>query len=817
MKPSDYISIWHIQEEEIKYTSPESVANSQFSHQSSITTASTVDCKKENASTSFKFKPRIVSRSKIYNPKHRVSSLNYYDSEDYVLNNSEWNALDPMRRNTIISKKIQDNIRVQKRLTPFLSPTIMESQDKNSNFQNHIFEEEQDEKDEREKEEQDEKEQDEEAALSNIQLSEQDITTNINPVGQDFSINTQEGPETSVREIKNVGDISFDKGDLLSLSVGEELGQDFANFLDALDHDSTSFNHALNEAAGFNRDDSKKSFSSLWEKNYELKPPPSVRNQSIAPDVLQKLLESDAKSDTELKSDNEEEVNVVHMGLGIGTLKTPVKDVSVALAASIRGYEASFSDSDSHFGEMINSDVMTLNMFDDFEEDEMSPGTPTGGISPVKRHISSPFKVIKAGNKSNCDEINVKTEEEPETAKLTCTDSLESATPPPVIETKEEMETQLEGPGETEEEFPDLGTLYLTVKGISTLALYGTKSHRATFSIVFDNGENVIQTSWESLPYDGNIRINKEFELPIDFMKNKDSSSVSSGESSYKKCTITLKCKYAKAKHELVEVVDRVPVGKSFFGKTKYKSEKRYVQKTAKQDEWDYLFAQDGSFARCEFEIDEEFLNNAAFSNSHMRYDMINKWSRIADGIGGSARFHELPRKPPHKVASLDVEACFLKRTSAFEQFPKTLSLVNKIISKYKLQKNIYKEGYLLQDGGDLNGKIESRFFKLHGSQLSGYHEISKKAKIDINLLKVTEVLCNEDIQTKDGERRNFTEWVLFNECFQLVFDDGERITFNADCSNEEKNDWYNKLKEVVELNAFHQPWVKNFGEILAT
>ena len=159
-------------------------------------------------------------------------------------------------------------------------------------------------------------------------------------------------------------------------------------------------------------------------------------------------------------------------------------------------------------------------------------------------------------------------------------------------------------------------------------------------------------------------------------------------------------------------------------------------------------------------------------------------------------------------MASLDVEACFLERTSALEQFPKQFSLVDKIVSKYKQQQSIYKEGYLLQDGGDLKGKIENRFFILRGSQLSGYHEVSRKAKIDINLLKVTKVLRNEDIQTDDGGQRNFTDWVLFNECFQLIFDDGERITFNAECSDEVKNAWYCKLKEVVELNVFHQPWV---------
>ena len=173
---------------------------------------------------------------------------------------------------------------------------------------------------------------------------------------------------------------------------------------------------------------------------------------------------------------------------------------------------------------------------------------------------------MKAGNKQTNDGINVKSEEEVEPVKRGETDDLKQATPPPLTqakanaETKEEINTQLEEPQDSKEDFPDMGTLYLSIKAISTLALYGTKSHRGSYAIVFDNGENVIQTPWESLPYDGNIRIDKEFELPIDFIKKGDSSSASSERDGYKKCVITLKCKYERPRHELVEVVDKVPV-----------------------------------------------------------------------------------------------------------------------------------------------------------------------------------------------------------------------------------------------------------------
>ena len=167
----------------------------------------------------------------------------------------------------------------------------MKTHDENPGFKNHIFG--------------GEKSEENEDATYNMQLDEQEITKD-----------TQDEAEFLGCEIESAGDITFNKSDLLSLSIDEELGQDFANFLDALDHDSTSLNHGLDDGTSFNRDSSKKSFNSLWENSYELKAPTSVRNQSIAPDVLQKLLESDTKNDTELEKDKKEGSNELRSGLG---------------------------------------------------------------------------------------------------------------------------------------------------------------------------------------------------------------------------------------------------------------------------------------------------------------------------------------------------------------------------------------------------------------------------------------------------------------------------------------------------------------------
>ena len=89
-----------------------------------------------------------------------------------------------------------------------------------------------------------------------------------------------------------------------------------------------------------------------------------------------------------------------------------------------------------------------------------------------------------------------------------------------------------------------MGTLYLSIKAISTLALYGTKAHEQHMLLFLTMGKMSFRHPGSELPYDGNIRINKEFELPIDFKGKAETSSASSERDSYKKCVITLKCKY---------------------------------------------------------------------------------------------------------------------------------------------------------------------------------------------------------------------------------------------------------------------------------
>lgn len=102
LKPSDYLSIWRSQKE---YTrpSPTLSANSQFSQSSNVTRTSSV-----SAPSKFKLKPRIISRSKIYYPPPQDEVNPRFNEDVYVSKVSGNSILDPLRRNTKVSRKIQE-------------------------------------------------------------------------------------------------------------------------------------------------------------------------------------------------------------------------------------------------------------------------------------------------------------------------------------------------------------------------------------------------------------------------------------------------------------------------------------------------------------------------------------------------------------------------------------------------------------------------------------------------------------------------------------------------------------------------------------
>ncbi|CAR29808.1 hypothetical protein ZYGR_0AD04940 [Zygosaccharomyces rouxii] len=617
--------------------------------------------------------------------------------------------------------------------------------------------------------------------------------------------------------------------DIRSSLPDSGLADDLGHYFEALSFDDHSASESMKmERGGYN----------IWNEEYDLIESGN-RKSSVPSEVLNRLLESETgidKVDTNQSRNSESSQ---------GYIKTPMDDVFIGRGLSVNGLEAVVSNEEASERNSV--------LFDEFHDGNLYQTPIHSPMSKV--HVRSPFKAVSPSKspvheikKTQDKQVNEKQKVVPRTPpslEALQSEALSDSTPDlepdsklediskPVNnstiteEAEEETTEDLSGveqdralaaektkpsgsaeavlPEEVRaadrEVFPDSGTLYLKLKGISGIMLHGVKRRKAQFALEFDNGKNVAQSPWQPMTENGYIDLNREFEVLLD--KNPKNQG---------KIIMTLKCRYEKIVYEpeVEEVIERVPITskKKLFGKKKehYQYEKKLVTKPPKEDEWEYIFARDGSFGRCELVLDKDFLDHARFQVKTIKLDVKNEWARQYEP--SNKKPHQLPRRAPYIIGKLKLDTCYLSRSSALEKFPKSLAIALGIMSKYESQQSISKEGYLIQEGGDLGDDVARRFFKLQGNKLIGYHEVTRKAKIIVNLLKVSDVVGPTDINNE-----TFNEDPGAQSCFHLVFSNKETITFDTEFSTDEKYDWYLKVKSVVDLNKSHQPWVKAFHE----
>lgn len=471
-------------------------------------------------------------------------------------------------------------------------------------------------------------------------------------------------------------------------------------------------------------------------------------------------------------------------------IKTPSKAALVNKAVSIKSVLVDFDYNDSIIKQHNPAGQTFKNS---------SVSDPDESLRP-KSHCCSPFKI--KGRKEafstapdNDDEYNYDSSQNytmldidanPDNIEL---DSKESVLKD--IEINELLEEVEKDP----QEFVDEGVYYLNMNKVR-VNLSEIKKHKAKMCIHIDNGINSIQTEWKQIEEDGELVLDNELEIPI----TKD----------VYKLTLTLKCKYERPQNELKEVIQKVPVSKSsIFARKKYNYERRYVRQKVEHDDWDYLFANDGTYAQLEIGLSEDFLTYNEMSIQHVEIKMINRWAKLYSKYMNDKPIKDLPRRQPFPAATFYYDSYYSRRVSSLESFPKTLTQAIKMARQLNLQNSIVKEGCMLQDGGDLNGLLEKRYFKLQGTRLIGYHEVTMKPKIEINLLNVVDITDNTNTEPSG---RNFTNLFLFGECFQLLFKDGEQMSFTCQMSGSETRQWFYTIKQVIDLNVTHQPWIKKLA-----
>lgn len=522
------------------------------------------------------------------------------------------------------------------------------------------------------------------------------------------------------------------------------------------------------------------------------------------------VLESSFTRDKEVFNDRSAHLNDVIGEDEDGIIKSQVKNVVVGKASSVKSFTV---DSDHEY-EYSEINIMTTPKKESMHDDRSYENA---------NHINSPFKVVNGSARSSplknigetpfftSSSYAIEKMEKPKIApKLVKIPTRISHVPeapvtPAIISSNVEQKDELDefiALDNSECNPPDKGLVYINLDKIK-LELSDIERHKPTFSLEIDNGINVVKTPWKSLSSNGYLDLDKELEIPVR----------TSDEIIY----LTLKCRYTRPEFELYEVMEKVKIGKKYhgLGKSNFKYEKRYKQKKLQTDDWDYIFAPDGSFATTELHLNEEFLNGCKFKElKQISFPLNNKWGTIKQSSQNSTADSKSLKRRPYIIGNILLDSCYLQRTSNLERFPKSLNIVHDMIRRLKVQRQIKKEGSLLQEGGDIQGLLEKRYFKLEGNTLTGYHAISRKAKIDVNLLKAVDVIDNNDFQKQTATSRDFTNLVLFGESFKIIFNDGETISFNSDTSAVETRDWYNKIKESIALNVVHQPWVKRMIEM---
>ncbi|KAI8900221.1 hypothetical protein BC833DRAFT_582707 [Globomyces pollinis-pini] len=149
-------------------------------------------------------------------------------------------------------------------------------------------------------------------------------------------------------------------------------------------------------------------------------------------------------------------------------------------------------------------------------------------------------------------------------------------------------------------------------------------------------------------------------------------------------------------------------------------------------------------------------------------------------------------------VGSLSIQTLYmpLTKTMTTELLPLTISEYRDDLLVIKLHEKVWKEGYLLQLGGDCD-TWRRRYFKLVGDVLIAYHEVTRDSRSRINLQNLDKIQYGSI--TCEGESPDFI----------LEFSDGKSILFklcdDVDDSGYIRDGWINSIDEsrhILKVNS---------------
>ncbi|KAK7225755.1 hypothetical protein V2G26_013758 [Clonostachys chloroleuca] len=368
------------------------------------------------------------------------------------------------------------------------------------------------------------------------------------------------------------------------------------------------------------------------------------------------------------------------------------------------------------------------------------------------------------------------------------------------------------------------GRLFVKVMGVKDLDLPIPKNERSWFSLTLDNGVHCVTTAWLELAR--NAPIGQEFELVVpndlefqltlNVKLEKPTAPIKLNPTTTKTAkpkTSTFSRVFASPKkRKELEIRQREEEERQAQQQRDAQARQRNAAPTA-YELLSPLAAEDGSFARSYVCLKEH--ENRCYGRPYMaEIACFNEWATEEPAFASSVKSKRgntaVVRRAPYKIGKLELQLLFVPRpkNTTDEDMPKSMNACIRELKAAEERLSRNWEGHLSQQGGDCP-YWRRRYFKLVGTKLTAYHEMTRQPRATINLSNAKrliddrQALTEKETMGKGGRRRRsaFAEeeegYMFVEEGFRIRFNNGEVIDFYADTA-EDKEGWMKVLNEVI-------------------
>ncbi|KAI9830073.1 MAG: Bud site selection protein bud4 [Phylliscum demangeonii] len=378
------------------------------------------------------------------------------------------------------------------------------------------------------------------------------------------------------------------------------------------------------------------------------------------------------------------------------------------------------------------------------------------------------------------------------------------------------------------------GRLFVKVLGVKDLQLPAVRGQQSWFNVTLDNGIHCVQTAW--LELGKNAPIGQEFELIV--MDDLEFTLTLQTEAPQAPAPTPMPSPVKSVKTPKSSTFSRLlasPKKRREMEKKQHEEEARAAQRkldeaqalraSAVPSAWEllhHLVAADGTFARAYFSL-KEHEARAYGRPAVVEIDCFNEWATEPARLGGGGsggsgsgsaksqpRSGDGPRRAPYRIGQLELQLLFVPKPggAADSAMPKSLNACVRELAEAEAHASRQCEGHLSQQGGDCP-YWRRRYFKLHGSRLTAYHETTRQPRATISLAKATKLiddrstLLQKEVTARGGGRRRsgFAEeeegYMFVEEGFRIRFGNGEIIDFYAD-NAADKDRWMKVLADTV-------------------